>query len=527
MTRPTPTALISVSDKAGLVELGQAFHRAGIRILSTGGSAEVLAQAGIPVTRVSDHTGFPEIMGGRVKTLHPKIHGGILARRGEDDAVMADHLIDAIDWVVVNLYPFVETIQDPAVTLKDAIEQIDIGGPAMLRSAAKNHAAVTVVCDPNDYPHLIESLPKGPDETERRRLALKAFAHTARYDGEISQYLAAVESKENEDTSAPALLNLALDRQQTLRYGENPHQMAGLYRPRGAAVGDGVADAPLLQGKPLSFNNLLDADAAWASLAHVQAVDPKPVACVIVKHTNPCGVALGETALDAWTRALACDPTSAFGGIVALSHCLEADLAEVLSQRFLEVIMAPKVTPEAQAILANKPNVRVLTPKALACNNHSPLQWDLRVISGGVLAQSQDHAPTDTEGWDVVSDRQPTDSEWLDLKFAWAVVRTLRSNAIVYAKDGQTLGLGVGQMSRIDAARFGVMKAQDQGLSLAGAAMASEAFFPFADSIEAAAAVGVSCIIQPGGSMRDSEVIEAGNRAGLAMVFTHRRHFKH
>ncbi len=523
MTHSTRTALISVSDKTGLIPLAQALSEHGFTILSTGGSAEQMIQAGIPVQKVSDHTGFPEIMGGRVKTLHPKIHGGILARRNIDEAVMAEHGINRIDLVVVNLYPFIKTIQDPNCTLDNAIEQIDIGGPAMVRSAAKNHQDVTVVCDPSDYDALIEGLPELPDEATRRALAVKAFAHTARYDGEISQWLSqqVIASGTTTHAELPPILNIALDQVQALRYGENPHQSAALYQTRGVPVA-GVAGGELIQGKPLSFNNLLDADAAFSACRTVQQVAQGQSVCVIVKHTNPCGVALADHSLAAWEKALATDPTSAFGGIVALSHALEADLAQVLVERFLEVIIAPAVSPDAKAILAAKPNLRVLVVKAA-----SGPRFDVRAIQGGYLVQQTDNEASDPDAFEVVTDRSPSAEELQDLIFAWAVVRSVRSNAIVYAKQGQTLGLGVGQMSRIDSARFGVLKSQDVGLSLTGAAMASEAFFPFADSIEAAAAVGVKAIIQPGGSMRDAEVIEACNRAGIAMVFTHRRHFKH
>lgn len=525
MTHQPRTALISVSDKTGLIPLAEALIQHGFTILSTGGSAEQMISAGIPVTKVSEHTGFPEIMGGRVKTLHPKIHGGILARRDMDEATLVEHAITQIDLVVVNLYPFIQTIEDPNCTLEDAIEQIDIGGPAMVRSAAKNHRDVTVVCDPGDYDALIARLPQLPSEAKRRTLAVKAFAHTARYDGEISQWLSQQDSGSASTTHLPPILNIALDQAQGLRYGENPHQAAALYQPRGHALG-GAAGGELIQGKPLSFNNLLDADAAFVACQTVQeAVQhaaKKQSVCVIVKHTNPCGVALGSSPMDAWQKALATDPTSAFGGIVALSDALEADLATVLVERFLEVIIAPSISPEAQAILAAKPNLRVL-----AVQHSTGPALDIRAIQGSYLVQQTDNQPADPASFEVVTDRSPTKEELEDLIFAWSVVRSVRSNAIVYAKQGQTLGLGVGQMSRIDSARFGVLKSQDAGLSLDGAAMASEAFFPFADSIEAAAKVGVKAIIQPGGSMRDGEVIEACNRAGLAMVFTHRRHFKH
>ena len=536
MVNTPPTALISVSNKVGLVELGQALAHHGFRILSTGGSADCLMAAGVPVTYVSDHTQFPEIMGGRVKTLHPKIHGGILARRGEDEAVMSEHGIEGIDWVVVNLYPFVETTQDPNCTLTSAIEQIDIGGPSMVRSAAKNHEHVTVVCDPDDYAMLIETLPTGPDQMTRQRLAVKAFAHTAAYDGEISRWLSAqTEAKDSQTTSTPDLptnITIALDQKQTLRYGENPHQHAGLYAYRDDHQPKGVVAGQLLQGKPLSFNNLLDADAAWSALQTIvqsttQDKAAHTVACVVVKHTNPCGAAVATSADEAWDKALACDPTSAFGGIVAFSTPIDAAVASSLVGRFLEVVLAPSIGDDALAIFAQKPNLRVLAMPSLDRTTRPHHRLDLRPIEGGVLVQTADVGPANSHDWTVVSQRQPTDQEMIDLAFAWAVVRTTRSNAIVYAKQGQTLGLGVGQMSRIDSARFGVIKSQEAGLSLTGAAMASEAFFPFADSIEAAAQVGISCIIQPGGSMRDSEVIRACDDANMAMVFTHQRHFKH
>ncbi len=520
MFSANPTALISVSDKTGLVELASALVQHGFRILSTGGSADRLAEAGIAVTKVSEHTGFPEIMGGRVKTLHPKIHGGILGRRDTDQAVMAEHGIDGIDLVVVNLYPFIEAIQDPSLSKAAAIEQIDIGGPAMIRSAAKNHQDVCVLSDPADYDDFVATLPKGPDLTQREMWAVKAFAHTARYDGEISQWLS--QKTAPTESALPPKLNVSLDQAQALRYGENPHQAAGLYVARGQSVPSGVAGGQLVQGKALSFNNLLDADAAYSALKWVAATDPSQISCVVVKHTNPCGVAMGATPLEAWERALACDPTSAFGGIVAVSAPIDVELAKQLASRFLEVVMAPAISDEAKAVLAQKPNLRVLIVQAT-----DPSKWDIRAIDGGFLVQEPDEAAFDEAQLSVVTERAPSPEEIKDLLFAWAVVRSVRSNAIVYAKHGQTLGLGVGQMSRIDSARFGVLKSQDAGLSLDGAAMASEAFFPFADSIEAAAAVGVRCIIQPGGSVRDDEVIAACNKAGIAMALTGRRHFKH
>jgi phosphoribosylaminoimidazolecarboxamide formyltransferase / IMP cyclohydrolase len=507
-------ALLSVSDKRGLVELGRALATAGLDLLSTGGSARMLREAGLEVTEVSTLTGFPEIMGGRVKTLQPKIHGGILARRGEDDAVMAEHGIERIDVVVVNLYPFSETVARPDCTLAEAIEQIDIGGPAMLRAAAKNHEHVTIVCDPSDYAGLIEVLPEGPDLATRRELAIKAFAHTAAYDGQISQWLA----DRTGEQALPGVLNLALDCERELRYGENPHQAAGLYRERGRSA-TGLAGCQPLQGKPLSYNNLLDADAAWRG---VQALGDQSPACVIIKHTNPCGAAQGDSAGESFARALACDPTSAFGGIIAVNREVDADLARAMLERFMEVLIAPSLSAEAREVFAGKPNVRVLTPEKGA----SP-EIEIRAIDGGWLVQQADDARLDDASLEVVTRRTPSDAEMDDLRFAWAAVALVRSNAIVYAKDRATIGIGAGQMSRIDSARFGALKAEDAGLSLDGAVMASDAFFPFADSIETAAERGIRAVIQPGGSMRDQEVIDACNAHDIAMVFTGRRHFRH
>ncbi len=512
--KPARSALLSVSDKTGLIELGQALAAAGWQLLSTGGTARALREAGIEVTAVSDHTGYPEIMGGRVKTLHPTIHGGILGRNGIDEAVMAEQGIAPIDLVVVNLYPFAETIARPDCSPEEAIEQIDIGGPAMLRAAAKNHADRCVLCDPADYDGLVAGLPELPSPAERRRLAIRAFAHTAHYDGQISQYLASV----SENTPSPSVLNLGLDLIAPLRYGENPHQAAGLYRSRGVAD-RGLAGTTPVQGKPLSYNNLLDADAA---LRAVRAFGQQP-ACVIVKHTNPCGAAVGDNLRGAWDKALACDPTSAFGGIVAFSQALDADLAEALTERFMEVIIAPEISAEARAVLARKKNLRVLCPESDGAE-----AMEIKAIDGGWLVQQPDPpASEDRAGFEVVSQRAPNDAEMADLVFAWSVVAAVRSNAIVYARDGATLGIGAGQMSRIDSARFGALKAGEAGLSLEGAAMASDAFFPFADSIESAAENGVRAVIQPGGSMRDQEVIEACDHHGIAMVFTGRRHFRH
>ncbi|NEZ04852.1 bifunctional phosphoribosylaminoimidazolecarboxamide formyltransferase/IMP cyclohydrolase [Wenzhouxiangella sp. XN201] len=505
-------ALLSVSDKSGLVPLGQALAQAGFGLLSTGGTARALEDAGLAVTAVSTLTGFPEIMGGRVKTLHPRIHGGILGRRESDTETMDEHGIERIDVVVVNLYPFAETVARPDCTFDEAIENIDIGGPAMLRAAAKNHRDVCVLCNPDDYPALIESLPALPDERQRRELASQAFAHTCAYDGQISQWLSAQDA----ESDLPPRLNLALDAVQPLRYGENPHQAAGVYRVRGANP-TGLANCRPLQGKPLSYNNLLDADAAWSG---VSSLGDTP-ACVIVKHTNPCGAAQGSSVAEAYDKALACDPTSAFGGIIAVNREVDEELAERLTQQFMEVLIAPAVSQEASKRLARKPNVRVLTPGSAA-----PQPLELRAIDGGWLVQQADdwHSLPDLE---VVTERPPTEAELDDLRFAWAAVRMVRSNAIVYAKDRATVGIGAGQMSRVDSARFAALKAEAAGLSLDGAVMASDAFFPFADSIEAAAEHGIRAVIQPGGSKRDGEVIEACDKHGIAMVLTGRRHFRH
>ncbi|QOC22693.1 bifunctional phosphoribosylaminoimidazolecarboxamide formyltransferase/IMP cyclohydrolase [Wenzhouxiangella sp. AB-CW3] len=507
-------ALLSVSDKSGLTELGQSLAEAGFGLLSTGGSARVLREAGLDVTEVSTLTGFPEIMGGRVKTLQPKIHGGILGRRGTDDAVMAEHGIERIDIVVVNLYPFSETVSREDCSLAEAIEKIDIGGPAMVRAAAKNHDHVTIVCDPDDYPALIERLPDSPDEATRRSLAVKAFAHTAAYDGQISQWLAQHDSADE----LPPVFNLSLDLERTLRYGENPHQAAGLYRERGRPT-SGLAGSQPVQGKPLSYNNLLDADAAWSG---VQALGRNAPACIIVKHTNPCGAAQGESVAQAYDRALACDPTSAFGGIIAVNQEVDGALARSMLERFMEVLIAPALTDEAREVFSTKPNVRILTP-----DEHVPSATELRAIDGGWLVQQADRIAADESEYKIVTRRSPSDEEMADLRFAWAAVGLVRSNAIVYAKDRATIGIGAGQMSRIDSARFAALKAGDAGLTLTGAVMASDAFFPFADSIETAAERGIRAVIQPGGSMRDQEVIDACDANDMAMVLTGRRHFRH
>lgn len=511
-------ALISVSDKTGLVELGRALARNGVEVLSTGGSARTLIEAGIEVCEVADFTGFPEIMDGRVKTLHPRIHAGILARDGDDDAVARAHDLPPIDLVAVNLYPFAETVADPACRWEDAIENIDIGGPAMLRAAAKNHARVTVLCDPADYAELGRRLPEAPDDATRRRLAIKAFAHTAAYDGQISQWLAARAEAGSEHGSVPGpLVNLALDRAAVLRYGENPHQAAALYRERGSTPA-GLAGAAPLQGKPLSYNNLLDADAAWQGV-HRLGADP---ACVIVKHTNPCGCAIGDDPAAAYQRALACDPVSAFGGIVAFNREVDGPLAARLAERFFEVIIAPGFSAAARDALAGKASLRLLAPAGPPA-----IAPELQRIDGGWLMQTADPVADDPATFRVVTRRAPDAREWHDLRFAWGAVAMVRSNAIVIARDGGTLGIGAGQMSRVDASRIAIMKAGDQGHDLAGACLASDAFFPFADGLQAAIEAGVRAVIQPGGSKRDDQVIAAADAGGVAMVLTGTRHFRH
>ncbi len=519
---PVRRALLSVSDKAGLVDLARALDALGVELLSTGGSARALREAGVPVREVSDLTGFPEIMGGRVKTLHPRVHGGLLGRRGVDDAVMRQHGIEPIDLLVVNLYPFERTVARPDCTLDEAIEDIDVGGPAMLRAAAKNHAQVAVVTDPGDYATLIEAL-RGEGGTTlglRRRLAAKAFALSARYDGLIADWLGARGDGEHVEPFAPTL-HLALQRAQTLRYGENPHQGGALYlepqTPPGIA-----ATARMLAGKELSFNNLADADAA---LECVKAFRKVP-ACVIVKHANPCGVALGADIRTAYERAYACDPTSAFGGIIAFNQPLDVATAEaILKQQFVEVVLAPEISPAALAVFARKPNVRVLATGAWP-EQLTSLR-DYKRIAGGLLVQDADRDTLLLSDLKVVSRRVPDVEELRDLLFAWHVAMFVKSNAIVCARDGRTVGIGAGQMSRVISARIATLKAADAGLEIRGSVLASDAFFPFRDGIDTAAAAGIRAVIQPGGSMRDADVIAAADEHDLAMVFTGVRHFRH
>ena len=533
-------ALISVSDKHGVEEFARSLHGLGVELVSTGGTARLLGEAGIPVAEISGLTGFPEIMGGRVKTLHPLVHGGLLGRRGTDDDVMCEHGIEPIDLLAVNLYPFERTIARPDCRLAEAVENIDIGGPAMLRAAAKNHADVATVADPGDYPGVIEEMRRrsGALSAETRfALAVKAFAHTARYDAAIADYLASVDGADRQPTERsrfPAVLAGRLVRQAELRYGENPHQAAALYRDRDApAAGPTVAGARLAQGKPLSFNNLADADAA---LQCVRALGTMP-ACVIVKHANPCGAAVAASACEAYERAFRTDPTSAFGGIIAFNRPLDGELARaVLEHQFVEVIVAPSIAgADAAAALAAKPGVRVLVTEepeepfvdAAGDGSHRDASLDLRSVGGGILVQEADHDTVTANDLDVVTRRAPTPSELTDLLFAWRIVRFVKSNAIVYVRGGATLGIGAGQTSRVHSARIGRLKAEEEGLELRGSAMASDAFFPFRDGIDAAAEAGVAAVIQPGGSRRDPEVIAAADEHGMAMVLTGVRHFRH
>jgi phosphoribosylaminoimidazolecarboxamide formyltransferase / IMP cyclohydrolase len=519
MPPPVRRALLSVSDKTGLIELAQALARRNIEILSTGGTAQLLTHNGVPVREVADYTGFPEIMDGRVKTLHPKIHGGLLGRRGVDDAVMAQHAIAPIDLLVVNLYPFAATVARPGCRYADAVENIDIGGPAMLRAAAKNHESVLVVVDPVDYPLLLAELDThqgGSEFATRARLAAKAFSHTARYDALVAGYLSSQQGRPGE--SFPATLSLMFEKVQDLRYGENPHQSAALYRD---PAGRGVAGARVLQGKDLSYNNIADADTAVGCVRQFTQA-----ACVIVKHANPCGVAVAATPLDAYEGAYRTDPTSAYGGIIAFNRELDAATATAIVERqFVEVLAAPAVHAAAARVLAGKPNVRVLVLGELSALAGG--EFELRSVGGGLLTQSRDLAGLPAGELAVPTRRKPTDAELADLRFAWAVCKFVKSNAVVFARAGATIGVGAGQMSRVYSTRLAAMKATDEELTVAGSVMASDAFLPFRDNLDVAAGYGIRAVIQPGGSKRDAEVIAAADQHGMAMVFTGMRHFRH
>ncbi len=528
-----PTALISVSDKTGVVEFARQLQSRGIRLLSTGGTASAFRDAGLEAVEVSDYTGFPEIMAGRVKTLHPKVHGGILGRRDIDANVMQEQGISTIDMVVVNLYPFAETIKKPGCTYGEAIDNIDIGGPAMIRAAAKNHRYVAIVTDPDDYAKVIDGLSEQGVQANNdtillpedlmQQLATKAFAHTAHYDAMIARYLQSQTGSESDSepqaVTFPASLNLHFEKHQEMRYGENPHQQAAFYVAADKPVSS-IASASLVQGKALSFNNIADADAA---LSCVKEFDT--TTCVIVKHANPCGVASADNTMLAYERAYACDPTSAFGGIIAFNQPIDEALAvAILERQFVEVLLAPGYSDAAIQHLATKPAIRVLQVQ-------EPLRVDSSLrytsVSGGLLVQSADDQLIGLEGLKTVTDRQPTTAELDDLLFAWRVAKYVKSNAIVYARGRQSIGVGAGQMSRVYSARIAAIKAADESLDIKQSVMASDAFFPFRDGIDSAAAAGISAVIQPGGSRNDSEVIEAANEHGIAMVFTGMRHFRH
>ena len=515
-------ALISVSDKQGIEGFAAALVAHGYEILSTGGTARLLREQDVAVTDVSDITGFPEIMDGRVKTLHPMIHGGLLGRRGTDDEVMAEHGIAPIDLLVVNLYPFGETVSRPDCTLDDAIENIDIGGPAMIRAAAKNHQAVGVVVDPADYKRVVEALDQDDGAlplTLRRSLAARAYAHTAAYDAAISTWLGARPEFSADDGQFPPELLIGLKRRDIMRYGENPHQKAAFYTEDGNP--GGIAAASQVQGKALSYNNIADADAALECVRQFQAP-----ACVIVKHANPCGVAVAGDIGLAYKRAFETDPTSAFGGIIAFNRDLDAETAAtIIDKQFVEVIVAPALDGGVAEILAAKKNVRVLVTGPLS--ESAPPGAQYKRVGGGLLVQTRDDLIIGPDDLKTVTRRAPSKDELRDLLFAWKIVRFVKSNAIVFAKNEMTIGVGAGQMSRVYSTRIAAIKAEDAGLEASGSVMASDAFFPFADGVEAGAKHGITAIIQPGGSIRDDEVIAAADKLDLAMVFTGVRHFLH
>jgi phosphoribosylaminoimidazolecarboxamide formyltransferase/IMP cyclohydrolase len=517
---PNALALISVSDKTGIIEFANSLVEMGFGLLSTGGTAKALADAGLPVTGVSDFTGSPEIMGGRVKTLHPRIHGGLLGRQGDDDAVMDEQDIPRIDMAVINLYPFESVTSKPDCSFEDAIENIDIGGPAMVRSAAKNFESVAVVTSPGQYASVLAQLQAGSGKLNRKarfELAIAAFNRVAQYDDAISNYLSA-RTDDGCSEAFPRQTNPCFVKVADLRYGENPHQQAAWYRDLRPAAGS-LASARQHQGKELSYNNIGDADAAWECVRQFDET-----ACAIIKHANPCGVAVAGGPAEAYDLAFATDPTSAFGGIVAFNRPLDAaTAASIIDRQFLEVLIAPAFDEEALAVLEAKKNVRVLE---IPGGKSTPQQESKR-IGSGLLIQTSDLNPLTREDCRIVSLRQPDEQQWLDLMFAWKVARMVKSNAIVYAAGGRTVGIGAGQMSRVDSARIGRWKAEDAGLPIKGAVMASDAFFPFRDGPDTAAEAGITAIVQPGGSMRDEEVIAAANEHGMAMVFTGIRHFRH
>lgn len=517
--RPVRRALLSVSDKDGIIEFARSLHARGVELLSTGGTAKLLIENMIPVMEVSKHTGFPEIMDGRVKTLHPKIHGGILGRRGIDDGVMKENDIAPIDLVVVNLYPFEETVAKEDCSLDDAIENIDIGGPTMVRAAAKNHAFVSIIVDPEDYQRVLEELQTNDgvvSDATRFDLAVKAFEHTSNYDGMIANYLGRVKQDGSMD-ELPRTINLQFSKVQEMRYGENPHQQAAFYTEKNQTEAC-IATAKQLQGKELSYNNIGDTDAALECVK--QFDDP---CCVIVKHANPCGVSIGDNILDAYNKAYSTDPESAFGGIIAFNRELDEETAKTIVERqFVEVIIAPSISGAAIEAVAEKKNIRLLE-----CGQwqSSIPRLDYKRVNGGLLVQDADLLLLNE--MKVVSEHQPSEQEMNDLLFSWKVAKFVKSNAIVYAKNNMTIGVGAGQMSRINSARIAGIKAEHASLEVPGSVMASDAFFPFRDGIDAAHEAGIVAVIQPGGSMRDDEVIAAANEFGMAMIFTGMRHFKH
>ncbi len=511
-------ALVSVSNKEGIVDFCTSLSKDhGVEIISTGGTLKTLQEAGINAIDISDHTGFPEMMDGRVKTLHPKVHGGILARRDLDQKVMEINQIKEIDLVVVNLYPFIETVSKKDTTFEIAIENIDIGGPSMVRSAAKNNLFVGVVVEPSDYKRVLEEISKNEGAISletRRNLAAKAFSHTANYDSAISNYL------NQQQNTKPKYLFGKYELKQELRYGENPHQSAAFYVNTSEAKSDNIASAKQLQGKELSYNNIADTDAAYECVKTFS--EP---ACVIVKHANPCGIAIGDSIHEAYEKAFASDETSAFGGIIAFNQSLdERTASKIIENQFVEVIIAPGIMEEALQVLSTKENIRILDTGTLGGQNNNP---KLLSVSGGLLIQDSDIATLSNEDIKIVSEREPSEDEIKNCLFAWKVCKFVKSNAIVYTKDNQTIGIGAGQMSRIDSAQIAASKALERGFKTEGCSMASDAFFPFRDGIDAAAKIGITSVIQPGGSMRDQEVIDAANEAGMAMLFTGIRHFRH
>jgi phosphoribosylaminoimidazolecarboxamide formyltransferase / IMP cyclohydrolase len=523
------TALLSVSDKQGIVPFAQALHALGVKLISTGGTAKLLADNGLPVTEVSSLTQFPEMLDGRVKTLHPTVHGGLLARRDSKEHMdtIAAHGIAPIDMLVINLYPFNQTVAKDDCSFDEAVENIDIGGPAMLRAAAKNHQDVTVLISPDDYEPILSEMKAHQNAVSyatNLRLAKKVFAHTAQYDGAIANYLSSLGGDLDHTSRSlyPENLHLAFTKVQEMRYGENPHQSAAFYRDT-VTVAGALANYHQIQGKELSYNNIADADAAWECVKSFSADSTAGAACVIIKHANPCGVATGATGLEAYQKAFKTDPSSAFGGIIAFNVPCDGAMAEAISKQFVEVLIAPSFSAEAKAIFASKQNVRLLEiPLGIEFN-----AFDMKRVGGGLLVQSPDFKNVTQSELRVVSKRQPTPTELADMMFAWRVAKFVKSNAIVYCANGMTLGIGAGQMSRVDSARMASIKAENAGLSLASSAVASDAFFPFRDGLDVVVVAGASCAIQPGGSMRDEEIIAAANEHGIAMVFTGTRHFRH